>query len=234
MTLARTVLAGTAATAALAGFLAAAVGVAWVTGLQRDLPDHMQLAEWRPAVGTTIRASDGSVMGRHAAQFRRFVPFSEIPRHVVDAFVAAEDKDYWRHAGVDPLAVARAALSNVKAAGRRPEGGSTITQQVVKNLLVGAERSLDRKVREALVALRADRDIGKERILEIYLNEIYFGSGAYGVAAAAETYFGLDLRALGPAEAALLAGLPKAPSAANPFTSPSRAEARRAYVLGRM
>lgn len=235
MSLTRTLVAGTTVTAAALAFLIAGVSVSYVKQVSQTLPDHMTLAEWKPAEGTVILTRDGGVMGTHAAENRQFTPLQEIPKLVVDAFIAAEDGKYWDHSGIDPTAIVRAALSNLKAGtGTRPEGGSTITQQVVKNVILTSERTLDRKLREALIALRADRDIGKYRILEIYLNEIYFGSGAYGVAAAAETYFGKKLDELNVAEAALLAGLPKAPSAANPFVNPVKAAGRREYVLNRM
>lgn len=235
MGFARTMAAGTSVCLAAAAFISAATAIAYVKEVAATLPDHMVLADWRPARGTAILARDGTLLGEHASERREFVPLASIPRIVVDAFVAAEDGSYWEHKGVDPSAVARAALSNLASApGTRPEGGSTITQQVVKNVILSPERTFDRKVREALLAMRADRDVGKGRILEIYLNEIYFGAGAYGVGAAAKTYFGKDLGEIGLAEAALLAGLPKAPSAANPFTNPVRARERRAYVLGRM
>lgn len=235
MSLARTALAGAAVLGLAATVLAGAAAMAYVRQVAPTLPDHMAIAAWHPKQGTSILARDGTLIGLHASEKREFVPLASIPMLVVNAFLAAEDANYWEHSGIDPTAIARAAISNLGSApGDRPEGGSTITQQVIKNVILSPERTFDRKIREALLALRADRDVGKERVLEIYLNQIYFGAGAYGVAVAARTYFGKELNDLDIAEAALLAGLPKAPSAANPFSNPARAAKRRAYVLGRM
>ncbi len=220
----------------LGAFAAAMAGLGTVFALAdrygRDLPDHMQLATYVPRLGSEVRAADGSFMSRRAVERRTFVPYDRIPPLVREAFVAAEDRNYATHMGVDPVAVVRAALSNANRTGQ--SGGSTITQQVAKNLLVGNERSLPRKIREALLAYRMDRDLGKRRVLEIYLNEIYLGLGAYGVAEAADTFFGKGLDALRPEEAALIAAMPKAPSAFNPVANPSRAFERRNYVLRRM
>ena len=220
----------------LGAFAAALAGLGTVLALAdrygRDLPDHMQLATYVPRLGSEVRAADGSFMSRRAVERRTFVPYDRIPPLVREAFVAAEDRNYATHMGVDPVGVVRAVLSNANRSGQ--SGGSTITQQVAKNLLVGNERSLSRKVREALLAYRMDRDLGKRRVLEIYLNEIYLGLGAYGVAEAADTYFGKTLDALRPEEAALIAAMPKAPSAFNPVANPSRALERRNYVLRRM
>jgi penicillin-binding protein 1A len=234
MALIRTLLAGATITAAAVLLATASVGVAYVGRIAPELPSHIAVTDWKAREGTTILAADGTVLGVHAKEFRKFVPLSQMPQLVWQAFVAAEDGSYWRHKGVDPRAIARAALSNLKGGDGRVEGGSTITQQVVKNLVLSPERTFDRKVKEALLALKIDKEVGKERVLEIYLNEIYLGAGAYGVGAAAEVYFGKRLDQLTVAEAATLAGLPQAPSAANPFTRPSKALERRNYVLDRM
>lgn len=234
MALARTMASGLCTAAALSAFLGAAVSVSYVKQVSATLPDLAPLASWTPQEGTAVTGSDGSSIGGFASQRTEFTALRDIPATVVQAFLAAEDAKYWTHRGIDPAAIARAALANVSSAGGRPEGGSTITQQVIKNVMLTPERTFSRKLREALLAVRADRVIGKDRMLEIYLNEIYLGAGAYGVAAAAKTYFGKPLGELDLAEAALLAGLPKAPSAANPFVSPARARSRRDYVLGRM
>lgn len=221
--------------AALVLFAGFATGLAYLRDIAPTLPDHMSLADWKPEQGSVIRFSDGSIMGVHARQDREFVPLPEIPATVTNAFLASEDGRYWEHEGVDAAAVLRAVVSNATSSdGARAEGGSTITQQVVKNLLVGSERTYDRKVREAILSMRVDRDIGKDRVLEIYLNEIYLGAGAYGVKAAARRYYGSELENLSPGQAAVLAGLPKAPSAYNPFKNPVRATERRNYVLKRM
>ena len=232
MRLTRT-LAGLAFLAAFAGALAClAVALAAVERYGADLPDHRGLVTYVPRTGSRVLASDGTLISRKVEQRRTFVPYAGVPKLLVGAFVSAEDRNYFVHDGVDPVAVVRAALSH--ASGGPGIGGSTITQQVAKNLLVGNERSLARKIREALLAMRMDRDVGKERVLEIYLNEIYLGLGAYGVDEAARTYFGKPMADLRPEEAALLAGMPKAPSAFNPVRNPARALERRNYVLRRM
>ena len=223
------VLAGTAAT----GVVGAGLALALARQELPSLPDHGALRTYVPALASEIRASDGSLVARVADENRKFVPVASIPPLVAAAFLSAEDRNFRRHHGVDVSALVRAAMVKARG-GPRQIGGSTITQQVVKNLLVGDERTLRRKIREAVVALRIERDLGKDRILEIYLNEVYLGSGAYGVAAAAESYFGKPLDRLDAGEAALLAGLPKAPTAADPRRHPARAKERRDYVLRRM
>lgn len=207
--------------------------LSYLKSIEPTLPDSSRVASWRPHGGTRILAADGTVMGVHSRERREFVPLARIPPLVVNAFLAAEDGNYWRHSGIDPTALARAFLANMRDRNSL-QGGSTITQQVVKNLVVGDDRTMERKIREALIALRLDRELGKEKVLEIYLNEIYLGAGAYGVAEAAKTYFGKSLDQVTPAQAALIAALPKAPSAANPFANPSRALERRNYVIERM
>ncbi|NTF17388.1 penicillin-binding protein 1A [Agrobacterium rubi] len=234
MALARTFLSGVALTAAAVSIAAVSVAVAYVGRISPDLPSHIAVSDWKAREGTTILASDGSVLGVHAREFRKFVSLDAMPPLVSQAFVAAEDGSYWHHKGVDPKAIARAALANLRGGTGRVEGGSTITQQVVKNLVLSPERTFDRKAKEALLALRIDKEVGKRRVLEIYLNEIYLGAGAYGVAAAAEVYFRKPLSELTIGEVATLAGLPQAPSAANPFTRPAKALERRNYVLDRM
>jgi len=231
----RTILAGTVVLVAAASILVAATIMAYLHELSPTLPTISEISEWEPSEGTRIMSADGEVLGVHARQKRQFVPLDSIPKIVADAFIAAEDRNYWHHAGIDPTALVRAALGNLKRRnGERPEGGSTITQQVVKNLVVGSEQTLSRKIREAVLAMRSDRLIGKKRILEIYLNEIYLGSGSYGVSAAAKTYFGKTLDELAPAEVAVLAGMPKSPGSADPNRNVERATERRNYVLGRM
>jgi penicillin-binding protein 1A len=234
MNFVRTVFAGTAVLTVCAGLSALGTGLAYVKRLEPTLPGNDAIVHWQPKQGTTILAEDGTVLGVHASQFRKFVPLDEMPKLLVDAFVSAEDGQYWRHRGVNPVAIARAVISNVRHPNGRKEGGSTITQQVVKNLLLSPERKIDRKIKEALLALRADREIGKRRIIEIYLNEIYLGDNSYGVAAAAMDYFGKDLRDLTVSEMAVLAALPQAPGAVNPVKNLRRTVERRNYVLGRM
>ena len=216
-------------------FAAGVVGLA-IAHFSRDLPDQQQLLSYQPATGTKIYAGDGTLMAEFATEHRILTPFKDIPPLVVHAFLAAEDRDFYSHNGVNPLAIMRAALADVVRYGRgqRPLGASTITQQLVRHFLLTNEVSISRKVKEALLAYRIENQLSKDRILEIYLNEIYLGAGAYGVAAAADTYFGKTLDQLTPAEAAFLAALPKAPSNYNPAHHADAALARRNWVLDGM
>ncbi len=201
-----------------------------------DLPDYRQLADYQPPTVTRIHAADGRLMAEYAQEKRIFVPVEAIPKRLIQAFLAAEDKNFYSHPGIDPLGIIRAALTNLWHFGenRRPVGASTITQQVAKNFLLTGEVSLSRKIKEALLAFRIERAFTKDQILELYLNEIYLGLGSYGVAAAALNYFDKSLDELTIAEAAFLAGLPKAPSWYNPARRPAAAKARRDWVIGRM
>jgi penicillin-binding protein 1A len=218
--------------------LLVAAGVAalavWYFG--RDLPDYQQLADYQPPIVTRVQAGDGRLLAEYATEKRVFVPVKEIPPRVIDAFLAAEDRNFYSHMGIDPVAMARAAVTDIMRVltHRRPIGASTITQQVAKNFLVGSELSYQRKIKEALVALKMEKALGKERILELYLNEIYLGSGAYGVAAAALTYFDKSLDELTVPECAFIAALPKAPNNYNPMRYPEAAKARRDWVIDRM
>ncbi len=202
----------------------------------RDLPDHQQLADYQPPIVTRVHAGDGRLLAEYASERRIFVPISAIPPRVVDAFIAIEDKHFYSHPGIDLPSILRAALTNFEHVGssRRPVGASTITQQVAKNFLLTNEVSLERKVKEALLALRIEQALSKDRILELYLNEIYLGGGAYGVAAAALNYFNKSLDELSVEEAAFLAALPKAPNNYNPQRFPEAAKARRDLVISRM
>ena len=206
----------------------------WYFG--RDLPDYQQLAHYQPPIMTRVQAGDGRLLAEYAAERRIFVPIQAIPRPIIDAFLSAEDKNFYTHHGVDPISIVRAAATDIARfrANRRPVGASTITQQVAKNMLLSNEISIERKVKEILLATRIEAALPKERILELYLNEIYLGGGAYGVAAAALTYFDKPLDDLSLGEAAFLAGLPKAPNRYNPVRSPQAAKARRDWVLERM
>jgi penicillin-binding protein 1A len=185
---------------------------------------------------TRVHAGDGRLLAEYATERRIFVPIQAIPKPVINAFLSAEDKNFYNHHGVDPVSILRAAITDVSRfrANRRPVGASTITQQVAKNMLLSNEVSIERKVKEILLATRIEAALPKERILELYLNEIYLGSGAYGVAAAALTYFDKSLDELTLGEAAFLAGLPKAPNRYNPARFPQTAKARRDWVLDRM
>src|SRR5690242_3596412 len=161
----------------------------WYFG--RDLPDYQQLAHYEPPITTRVHAGDGRLLAEYSTERRVFVPIAAIPKRVINAFLSAEDKSFYSHHGIDPLSMLRAALTDVGRwrSNRRPVGASTITQQVAKNMLLSNELSVARKVKEILLATRIDEALPKDRILELYLNEIYLGSGAYGVAAAAQTYF---------------------------------------------
>ncbi|UCH73220.1 MAG: penicillin-binding protein 1A [Rhodospirillales bacterium] len=202
----------------------------------RDLPDHRQLADYQPKISTRVHAGDGQLITEFATEKRTFVPISAVPLRVKQAFIAAEDQRFYQHKGVDPVALARAVVTNLRNLGtdRRLVGGSTITQQVAKNFLVGNERSYERKIREALIAIEMEKVYSKDEILELYLNEIYLGIGAYGVAAAALHYFNKSMDELSVAEAAYLAALPKAPGKYHPVHAPDLARERRDWVIGRM
>ncbi len=201
-----------------------------------DLPDHAGLQDYQPAVMSRVYAGDSRLLAELATERRIFVPFEAMPDLVKRAFVSAEDQNFWIHRGVDPIAIARAAVTNLQqwGQGRRPIGASTITQQVAKNMLLGNEVSLSRKAKEAILAMRIEEALPKERILELYLNEIYLGAQAYGVAAAGHAYFNKALDELTLPEIAFLAALPKAPNNYNPFRYPDAAKARRDWVLDRM
>jgi len=200
------------------------------------LPDYQQLADYQPPTMTRVQAGDGRLLAEYALERRIFVPVGAMPALVTEAFIAAEDKNFYTHQGVDLGGVVRAAIQNAVNFGRnrRPSGASTITQQVAKNFLLTNEVSIARKVKEAILAFRIERALTKERILELYLNEIYLGQGSYGVAAAALNYFNKSLDQLTIAEAAYLAGLPKGPNNYNPVQYPERAKNRRDYVIDRM
>ena len=204
----------------------------------RDLPDHNQLAAYEPPVMTRVHAGDGRLLAEHAREKRLFVPVSAMPKRVVQAFLAAEDKSFYEHFGVDPISVANAVVTNlVNMAGngdRRPIGASTVTQQVAKNFLLSGELSFSRKIKEAILAMRIEDAFTKDQILELYLNEIYLGAGSYGVAAAALNYFDRSLNDLSLEEIAYLAALPKAPNNYHPVRKPEAAVARRNWVLGQM
>lgn len=211
---------------------------AWIAyqRFSENLPDLNRVKQYQPPVMSRVYAGDARLLTELAAERRIFVPVSAIPNVVRQAFISAEDQSFWSHHGVDPLAIARAAVFNFThmSEGRRPIGASTITQQVAKNMLLGGEVSLSRKAREAILAIRIEEALPKERILELYLNEIYLGLGSYGVAAAAQTYFNKSLDELTLPEAAFLAALPKAPNNYNPFRFVDAARARRDWVIDRM
>lgn len=217
------------AVSALAGVYAA-----WILrSALEELPDVASLLNYRPPIVTTVWSRDGVLMAEFAEERRRVVDAAGLPDVIVRAFLAAEDSQFYSHEGLNWRGILRAALANLRE-GRVVQGGSTITQQVAKSLLLSPERSFRRKIREAVLALRIERNLSKEQILHLYLNQIYLGHGAYGVESAAETYFGTAAQKLSLAQAALLAGLPQAPSRYDPFQHPERALDRRTYVLQRM
>lgn len=219
------------------GVIVAIGGLAAVVFVySRDLPDYSYLKDYRPPILSRVYAGDGRLMATIAAEQRVFVPVEAIPKRVSNAFLSAEDKDFYRHGGIDPMGILRALLTNVSkiASDRRPVGASTITQQVAKNFLLTNEVSIARKVREAILARRIEQALSKDRILELYLNEIFLGQRSYGVAAAALNYFNKSLDELTIGEAAYLASLPKAPNNYNPVTHHDAALARRNWVIGRM
>lgn len=213
-----------------------ALYVFWHFG--RGLPDYHQLAHYEPPITTRVYGGDGRLVAEYAVEKRAFVPLNAIPQRVKDAFLSAEDKNFYEHAGVDPIGVARAIVINLRNKGagadRRPVGASTITQQVAKNFLLTNEVSIERKVKEAILAFRIERAFNKDHILELYLNEIYLGMGNYGVAAAGLNYFNKALDDLTIAEAAYLAALPKAPNNYHPVRHYQAAKDRRDWVIGRL
>ena len=224
------------AVAVLAVLGGAAGGYVVYSRVSAGLPDVKGLQDYQPRVMSRVYAGDGRLLEELATERRVFVPIAAVPPLVRNAFLAAEDQNFYTHGGVDPLAILRAAVTDLLqyGNGRRPIGASTITQQVAKNMVLGNEITLSRKLREALLAIRIERTLSKDRILELYLNEIYLGAGAYGVAAAAQVYFDKPLDALTPGEAAFLAALPKAPNNYQPQRFPEAARARRDWVLDRM
>jgi penicillin-binding protein 1A len=206
--------------------------------LSQDLPDYGKLANYQPPITTRVYANDGALIAEYARERRLFVPIESIPRRVIDAFLSAEDKDFYSHPGVDINGVMRAIATNAQTylsgANKRPEGASTITQQVAKNFLLTSEATLERKIKEWMLAFRLESAYNKDKIIELYLNEIFLGSGSYGVAAAAYNYFDKSLDQLTIAETAYLAGLPKAPSNYHPVRNYRRAIERRNWVIQRM
>jgi penicillin-binding protein 1A len=216
------------------------VGVAAVTGLilhySKDLPDYSQLQDYEPPVMTRVHASDGALLAEYSKERRLYLPIQAVPKLVINAFLAAEDKNFYEHGGIDYMGMARAAMLYAQNYGsnRRPQGASTITQQVAKNFLLTNEVSFTRKIKEALLAMRIERAYSKDKILELYLNEIYLGLGAYGIAAASLVYFDKSVNELTVAEASYLAALPKAPAALHPVRNRDRAIERRNYVIDRL
>lgn len=207
----------------------------------KDLPDYDSLAKYEPPVMSRIHAHDGSLIAEYARERRIFVPINTIPKQVLSAFLSAEDKRFYEHGGLDFVGIARALVAavqnKIKGSDKRDQGASTITQQVAKNFLLSNERSLERKIKEAILAIRIERAYSKDKILELYLNEIFLGLNSYGVAAASLNYFSKELKDLEPHEAAYLAALPKAPNNYHPYksdTTKRRAKERRNWILDEM
>lgn len=222
--------------ALLCGIVGIVVVMMVVQHYSADLPDINQLRNYSPPTVSRVHAGDGRLMAEFASEKRIFVPIERIPQRVIDAFLSAEDKNFYNHPGVDATGIARAIAINVQnlGQGRRPVGASTITQQVAKNFLLTNEVSVVRKIREAILSLRMEQAYTKDDILELYLNEIFLGQRAYGVAAASLAYFNKTMDELTVAEAAYLAALPKAPNNYSPTKNRDEAYARRNWVLGRM
>lgn len=214
--------------------IGAAAALVW--HFSQDLPDYSQLKDYEPPIMTRVHAADGQLIGEYAKERRLYIPIQAIPKGVIDAFLAAEDKNFYDHGGLDFTGIARAGWAYLQNLGsnRRPQGASTITQQVAKNFLLTNEVSFARKAKEALLAMRIERAYSKDKILELYLNEIYLGLGAYGVAAAALVYFDKSVNELTIADAAYLAALPKAPTTLHPVRNRDRAIERRNYVVDRL
>jgi penicillin-binding protein 1A len=214
--------------------LAVAAGLGLLAWVVRDLPSLEPLVHYRPVLPSVVVDREGRPVAEFFLQRRRLTALGEIPPRVVQAFLASEDAGFYDHPGIDLGALVRASLANLRAGGAVRQGGSTITQQLAKNLLLSPERTLLRKLRDIVLALRIERALEKDRILEIYLNDVYLGRGAYGVAQAARSYFGRELGTLSVSEAALLAGLTAAPTRYSPARNPEAAELRRRWVLERM
>jgi penicillin-binding protein 1A len=220
-------------------FIAGSAGAGFlVWQASRDLPDYESLSKYEPPVMTRIHAHDGSLIAEFARERRIFVPINTIPKRVIGAFLSAEDRRFYDHGGIDLQGVMRAVFAAIEAkihgSNKRAQGASTITQQVAKNFLLTNERSIERKIKEAILAVRIESAYSKDKILELYLNEIYLGMNSYGVGAAALTYFNKELKDLTIEEAAYLAALPKGPNNYHPFRQKARATERRNWIIGEM
>ncbi|HEV7435741.1 MAG TPA: penicillin-binding protein 1A [Pseudorhizobium sp.] len=214
----------------------AAVAGIYLAGVSRDLPNYEVLNSYEPPVATRVHAGNGALMAEYARERRLFLPIQAIPDRVKAAFLSAEDKNFYNHPGIDPAGLARAIVNNFQnlGSGRRPEGASTITQQVAKNFLLSNDQTIDRKVKEAILSFRIEQTYSKDKILELYLNEIFFGLNSYGIAGAALTYFDKSVTELTIAESAYLAALPKGPNNYHPYRREAAAIERRNWVIDRM
>src|SRR5215472_15296946 len=198
-----------------------------------NLPSIEALTEYQPKIPLRVYTADGVLIGEFGEERRSLVNIEDVPELMKQAILAAEDERFYQHTGVDYHGVLRAAYSNLLTGGKT-QGASTITMQVARNFFLSSEKTLTRKLYEALLAFKIEHSLSKEQILELYVNQIYLGQRAYGFGAASQTYFGKSLDQLSLGEIAMLAGLPKAPSLYNPFTNPQRAKQRQQYVLRRM
>ena len=210
----------------------AVAGVIW--HLAQDLPPLDLLQGYQPSLVTTVYADDRQPIGQFFIERRTLTPLENIPKTLTQAVIATEDVRFFEHPGLDYIGILRAAWTNLRHGGKKVEGASTITQQLARSLFLSAERSYDRKLRELILAYKMEAVSTKEQILETYLNQIYFGQGSYGVASAAQSYFGKEIGKLTLAESAFLGGLPKSPSRFSPFTNYERAKKRQEHVLSRM
>src|SRR3712207_4920740 len=222
---------------AIAFLIAAAAAGHFYWQYSQDLPNHAELANYEPPVMTRVHAGDGRLLAEFARERRLYLPIHAVPKQVIGAFLSAEDKNFYKHSGIDPEGIIRAALANFQRG--KKQGASTITQQVAKNFLLSNEQTIERKIREALIALRIEAAFSKDRILELYLNEIFLGTltpgrNLHGIAAAALDYFGKSVHELTIAESAYLAALPKGPNNYHPFRQRKAAIERRNWVIERM
>src|SRR3984957_19067758 len=222
--------------AAALGSVAIGVCAFWIISLMHDLPSVQTLNDYAPPITTRVYAGNGTVLGEYAHERRIFVPADFIPKLVKEAFTSAEDRNFYSHPGIDPSGILRAAIKDVGLVleGRRPQGASTITQQVARNFLLNSDVKFSRKIREAILAIRIDATYPKAKILELYLNEIYLGEHSYGVAATALNYFGKSLDDLDISEVAFLAALPKGPANYDPRFNHAAALDRRNWVIDQM
>ncbi len=211
--------------------VSAAAGLLWY--VSQDLPSLDSLTAYQPSLVSRVYSDDRQVVGQFYVERRILTPISEVPQHLTQAVVAVEDARFFEHPGLDVIGILRAVWTNLRRGGK-VEGASTITQQLARSLFLSSERTYGRKFKELILAYKIELILSKEQILEMYLNQIYFGQGAYGVRAATQTYFGKDLSALTLGEAALLAGLPKSPNNYSPFKNIDRAKKRQEHVLSRM
>lgn len=213
--------------------LSIAAGIGLLFYVSRDLPKLITMEDYKPLLVTEIYSRDNKKIGEFFRERRLLTPLERVPKMVIQAFLAAEDSGFYEHKGVNYFAILRATLANIQA-GKKVQGGSTITQQVAKTLFLSPEKAYTRKIKELFLAHQMEQNFSKEEILFLYLNQIYFGQGAYGIGTASQVYFRKDVSQLTIQEAAMLAGLPKAPSAFSPLRNPKRAKERQVYVIGRM